>query len=73
MPETVYEDPETAAAFSKGSDARIAGLPLVACPFPSSAAARAWRSGYKDVQNHWGDPQWVRGRWPVMALPRIRR
>ena len=68
MPEEKLLQPEVVRAFNLGSDARIAGLPLTACPYPSAVEAKAWRSGFHDAEDHWGDKDWVRGRWHVRPL-----
>lgn len=62
------DDGALARAFNAGSDARIAGLPVRACPFIGAGhEATYWRAGYDDVSDHWG--HWA--RWPVKRLPRV--
>jgi hypothetical protein len=60
-----------ARAFGAGSDARLAGLPLSACPHDplwERALSEAWRRGWWDVDAHWA----ADALWPHPDLPRVR-
>ncbi len=61
---------DTAAAFSEGSDARIAGLPISKCPYAEGQLRRYWREGWSDVQQNYGvdSPRELR-----VALPPVRK
>jgi ribosome modulation factor len=61
----------TARAFGRGCDARLAGLPLSACPHDplwERHLAAAWRVGWLDVDAHWSQD----ALWPHLDLPRVR-
>lgn len=69
-----YETPNAvhARAFSAGTDARLAGLPITANPHhgvadPGGSLGRAWRAGWLDAEKFWG--LWA--RWPVKPLPAV--
>lgn len=68
--------PETAPSchdpypFNQGSDARLRGEPEGACPYAAGTWASAWRRGWRDVDEHWGEL--VRGRWPFRPLPEVK-
>jgi ribosome modulation factor len=58
-----------ARAFGKGCDARLAGLPLAACPYPEQDyLATAWRAGWLDVDRFWA----ADALWAHLDLPRAR-
>ena len=56
-----------ARAFGAGSDARIAGLPLRACPYRDDFLGSAWRLGWWDVHRLWARD----ALWPHMDLPEV--
>jgi ribosome modulation factor len=58
-----------ARAFGKGCDARLAGLPLAACPYPAGEdMAVAWTRGWWDVDRFWA----CNALWPHLDLSRVR-
>ncbi len=64
---------ERSHAFAIGSDARLAGLPASANPFPCKNGRDEhdyWLLGWRNVDLSWGCA--VRGRWPVRELPPVR-
>ena len=44
-----------AAAFNLGADARIAGDARSNCPLDCVEDRSAWRKGWNDVDQHWGE------------------
>lgn len=57
-------------AFSLGSDARIAGQPMTANPYPvaEKAIRKAWQEGWWDVHHFWNAwAQWQ--KYPTRELP----
>lgn len=59
-----------ARAFGLGCDARLAGLPLSACPFPCRGGAEMgywWRRGWRDVHYYWS----ADALWPHLDLPPV--
>lgn len=57
-----------ARAFGRGCDARLAGLPLSACPHPGQEfLALAWRRGWLDVDRAWA----TEALWPHLDLPPV--
>lgn len=55
----------SAIAFNKGSDARLRGEPVTACPYSwDESQSTAWRAGFLSVDKHWG----IDARWPVKPL-----
>jgi ribosome modulation factor len=57
-----------ARAFNRGSDARLAGLPRSANPYPHDDPCRAlWRQGWQDVATWWA----VEALWPHADLPEV--
>jgi hypothetical protein len=59
-----------ARAFGRGSDARLAGLPLAACPHDplwQRPLAEAWRRGWLDVDRYWAQD----ALWPHRDLPGV--
>jgi len=63
---------ETAAAFNRGADARLAGQPRWSNPYPTHQAGlrRWWRYGYDDVSDSWGEHNREMGR-AVPPLPPV--
>jgi ribosome modulation factor len=60
---------DTALAFNRGSDARLAGLPLSMCDYSGSteqSEVLAWKDGWRNVDSYWGTG--VNGRWYVEPL-----
>jgi hypothetical protein len=56
-------------AFNLGSDARLKGRSATTSPYlPGTAQNVAWRAGWLDVENHWGEKAF----WNVRPLPAIR-
>lgn len=55
-------------AFNSGCDARLAGLPLEACPYRSGVSRAEWARGWRDVNDHWGEL----AKWPVKPLPTMK-
>lgn len=57
-------------AFSAGSDARIAGLPIDANPcLPGSRDHIHWIRGWKDCHLNFGEE----ARWPCIDLPDLQK
>jgi hypothetical protein len=58
-----------ARTFGLGCDARLAGLPLAACPCPGNdEQAYWWRRGWWDVERAWGaDALWEHRGLPAVA------
>ncbi len=59
-------------AFNRGSDDRIAGLSLSACPYDATLQdneCTSWRRGWRNANRWWADD--VGGRWPVRELPEV--
>jgi ribosome modulation factor len=53
MAEGMHE-PTRQRCFNQGSDARLAGDPIEACPFPPGDPAWAhWCEGWRHVDQHW--------------------
>lgn len=59
-----------ASAFGQGSDARLAGLPLSACPYRSADGYSCvyWKMGWWDVNDFWAN----QARWIHRKLPPVR-
>lgn len=55
-------------AFGEGSDARLAGKPLTACPYPPGDQMNYWVLGWRHLAREWG----LDAKWPVRELPRVR-
>jgi ribosome modulation factor len=60
-----------AMAFNAGSDARIAGQPITACPYDATGRVNQerelWKAGWRSVHREWG----LDAKWPVRALPAV--
>lgn len=69
MPNELPSPSESARAFGAGSDARIAGRPPSANPFPREDWLYfQWRKGWRHADAEWG----LDARRPVAALPEAR-
>lgn len=55
-----------AEAFGRGSDDRLAGLPLSDCPYEDKKGKSAWRLGWRDVDRNWAKDR--RFFWPPSPL-----
>ncbi len=71
-PVTARTQSDNAVAFGQGADARLAGLPLVACPYQTAGdgnydLARTWRAGWCHANDFFG----VDAKWYVRPLPAI--
>ncbi len=53
------------AAFNAGSDARIAGVPLVANPYENATEREFWSRGWRQVASQWA----IDAKWPTITLP----
>ncbi len=62
------DNPELAAAFGAGCDARIAGIPKAFNPHSEGRLRVWWARGHDDAASYWGC--WA--RWPVKPLPKVR-
>lgn len=63
-------NPEHARAFGEGSDARLRGLGMAACPYPPSHTCREfWILGYRHIAAWWG----IEAKWPIRALPEVHK
>lgn len=58
------------AAFHRGCDDRIKGVPRHRCPYWWPQEISYWLQGWDDVHKHWG--AWVQDRWPVKPLAPIQ-
>ena len=68
----LYDRLESARAFNRGSDARLAGRPLSANPYPATPEDgrqwQNWRYGWQHADASWG----LDAKWPVKELPNGR-
>ena len=53
--------------FNEGSDARLRGEPLTACPYYGSDQRDYYRMGWMDVEMNWGE----KSMYPVKPLPKV--
>lgn len=60
---------DSARAFNRGSDARLAGQPLLTNPYHDTdiLMRRTWDEGWRFTDRNWGRD----AHWPVRRLPDV--